>query len=256
MDWKLTKSLYIVVFLLMNIALIYIYMYEHREAVDEIEQSPDILSRTGINMENVDAYEPVEMNILTGTIEDFSNAEDLPPEVELDDMTGTKITVEFEESGPTMLEQNLENYTDDYVYRGQEYKYDEVMSTPEQFVFNQMYEDFPIFNHEAARIVFRGEGRQVKVMEQTRLTNLVENEYTLDLPAKSPVEVVEELYEMKKISDEAIINKARLGYYIILTDEDNVMLRPKWELDITDQGLDKTIYVDATTDSGEIIESE
>lgn len=256
MDWKLTKSLYIVVFLLMNIALVYIYMYEHREAVNEIEQSPDILSRTNIDMENVEGYVPVEMNILTGTIEDFSNVEDLPGEVDPNDIVDSKITVEFEESGPTMLEQNLENYTDEYVYRGEEYRYDEVMSTPDQVIFNQVYEDFPIFNHEAARIVFRGEGRQVKVMEQTVLTNLEENEYTLDVPAKSPTEVVEELYEVKKISDEAVINKARLGYYIILTDDGNVMLRPKWELDITDQELTKTIYVDATTDSGEIIESE
>ncbi len=256
MDWKLTKSLYIVVFLLMNIALVYIYMNEHRESVNEIEQSPDLLSRTYRDLSVVEDHEPVEMNILTGTIDDFSELDDPPPGVEPEDVKDSKITVEFEESGPTMVERNLENYTDEYVYRGQDYKYDEVMSTPDQFIFNQRYEDFPIFNHEAARIIFQGEGRQVKVMEQTRLTDLQENEYTLDVPAKSPAEVVEELYEMEKISGEAVINHARLGYYIILSDDGNVMLRPKWEMNITDRELTKTIYVDATTDSGEIIESE
>lgn len=256
MDWKLTKSLYIVVFLLMNIALIYIYLNEHRESVNEIEQSPDLLSRTDIDMSNVEDYEQVEMNIVTGAIDDFSNRDELPSEVDPDDVTGSKIIWEFEGSGPTMVERNLENYTDEYVYRGGDYKYDEVMSVEDQVIFNQVYEGFPIFNHEAARIVFQGEGRQVKVMEQTRLTDLQENEYTLNIPAKSPAEVIEDLYVLEKISDEAVINTARLGYYIILTEDDNVMLRPKWEMNITDQELTKTIYVDATTDSGEIIESE
>lgn len=256
MDWKLTKSLYIVVFLLMNIALLYIYMYEHRESVNEIEQSPDLLSRTDINMSNVEEYEPVEMNILTGVVEDFSSQDVLRQEVEPENVRGTKIIVEFEESGPTMVERNLENYTDEYVYRGEEYKYDEMMSTGDRFIFNQVYEDFPIFNHEAARIIFEGEGRQVKLMEQTRLTNLQENEYTLNIEAKPPVEVVEELYVSEEISGEAVINKARLGYYIILSGDENVMLRPKWELNITDEGETRTLYVDATTDSGEIIESE
>ena len=72
MDWKLTKSLYIIVFLLMNIALIYIYLNERQESVEEIQESPDVLSMTNIDMSNIEEYEPVEMNVLTGAIHDLS----------------------------------------------------------------------------------------------------------------------------------------------------------------------------------------
>ena len=256
MDWKLTKSLYIIVFLLMNIALIYIYLNEHQESVEEIEQSPDVLSTTEIDMSNIEKYEPVEMNVLTGAVQDFSDEDNRNADVDKDNISGTKITEEFEENGPTMEEQTLQTFIDENVYRGHDYQYDDVMSTSDQVIFNQLYGDYPIFNHEAARIIFQGEGRQVTSMEQTRLMNLEENEYTLSLTAKSPKEIVEELYERERISSTAVIDEARLGYYIILTEENNAILRPKWEMHVTDQDISKTIYVDATTDSGEIIESE
>lgn len=256
MDWKLTKSLYIIVFLLMNVALIYIYLNERQESVDEIEESRDVLNTTNIDMSNLEEYEPVEMNVLTGSIQDFSEEDDLSSEIDEDNISEAKIIEEFEESGPTMVEQNLQNYIDKNVYRGNDYQYDNVMSTPDQVIFNQLYGNFPIFNHEAARIIFHGEGRQATSVEQTRLMDLEENEYTLSLTAKSPQEIVEELYERDRITSTAVINEARLGYYIILTEEDNAILRPKWEMHVTDQEISKTIYVDATTDSGEIIESE
>lgn len=256
MDWKLTKSLYIIVFLLMNVALIYIYLNEHQESVEEIQQSPDILSTTDIDMSNIEEYEPVEMNVLTGAVQDFSNGDGQNSDVDEDNVSGTKITEEFEENGPAMTEQTLQNHIDENVYRGHDYQYDNVMSTSDQVIFNQLYENFPIFNHEAARIIFHGEGRQATSMEQTRLMDLEQNEYTLSLTAKSPKEIVVELYERERISSTAVIDEARLGYYIILTEENNAILRPKWEMHVTDQDISKTIYVDATTDSGEIIESE
>ena len=256
MDWKLTKSLYIIVFLLMNIALIYIYLNERQESVEEIQESPDVLSMTNIDMSNIEEYEPVEMNVLTGAIHDFSEDDDPNSDVDDDNVSGTKITEEFEEDGPEMTEQGLQDHMDENVYRGSEYQYDNVMSTSDQVISNQLYENFPIFNHESARIIFHGEGRQADTMEQTRLRGLEENEYTLSLTAKSPREIVEELYERERISSSAVIDEARLGYYIILTEENNALLRPKWEMHVTDQDISKTIYVDATTDSGEIIESE
>src|SRR5699024_3440168 len=256
MDWKLTKSLYIIVFLLMNVALIYMYLNERQESVEEIQESPDVLSMTDIDMSNIEKYEPVEMNVLTGAVQDFSEEDNQNSEVDEDTVSGTKITEEFEEDGPSMTEQTLQTYIDENVYRGHDYQYDNVMSTSDQVIFNQLYENFAIFNHETARIIFHGEGSQVNCMEQTRLMNLEENEYTLSLTAKSPKEIVEELYERESISSTAVINEARLGYYIILTEENNTILRPKWEMHVTDQDISKTIYVDATTDSGEIIGSE
>ena len=122
MDWKLTKSLYIIVFLLMNVALIYIYLNERQESVEEIQESPDVLSMTNIDMSNIEEYEPVEMNVLTGAIHDFSEDDNRNSEVDENNVSGTKITEEFEDDGPEMTEQGLQDYIDENVYRGQDRK--------------------------------------------------------------------------------------------------------------------------------------
>lgn len=255
MDWKLTKSLYIIVFLLMNIFLIYMYLSEYQEDVDEVSEAPDVLETTDIDTSAIEEYEPVEMNSLTATVQDFTQGDDQP--VNSDDTENSnQISEEFEIDELTMDLNSLERYKNEEVYRGDEYRYDEVMSTGTQMVFNQTYEGSPIFNHESARLLFSGEGNSAETLEQTRLSDLEENEYTMPLEARSPLECIENLYQMERISDEAEVLNAQLGYYVILIEDDQAMLRPKWEFHISDQNVEKTIYVEATTDTGEIIESE
>jgi regulatory protein YycI of two-component signal transduction system YycFG len=254
MDWKLAKSLYIIVFLLINIFLIIIYMNAREGDESETAETHNILDETNIDMSEVEDYEPVEMNILTAVVHNFTTSDE---EIAAEDMENQhQIRKEFNDDGPLLDQTELQQYKEEEVYQGESYQYDEVMSTQTQIIFNQMYEDFPIFNHEAARILFSGKGSNAEIMEQTLIDNIEENAYSVPTTAKSPLECVESLYRMERISEDAIIRSARLGYYIILVEDDQVMMRPKWEFNIEDQGVEQTIYVDATSDSEEIIESE
>lgn len=255
MDWKLAKSLYIVVFLLINIALIIMYMNAREDSESQISESSNVLDDTSIDTSAIEEYEPVQMTILTAAVHNFEEADEEIEEEDIEDQY--RIKREFEDDeGPLMEAAELQQYKDEEAFRGEEYSYDEVTSTDSQVIFNQMYEDFPIFNHEAARLSFSGESTRADMMEQTFIDGIEENEYSVATTARDPIESVEDLYVMERISEDATILNARLGYFIILVEEDQVMLRPKWEFQIEDHDVEKTVYVDAASDSEEIIESE
>ncbi|WP_411843101.1 two-component system regulatory protein YycI [Salinicoccus sp. HZC-1] len=258
MDWKLTKSLYILVFLIINLALIFMLYNKQQESVQKIENKPDVLEETDIDISGIPEHEPMELSVLSGEIEDFEDVEEIDEEdiEKMDD--AHSIIVEYSEGdqAPKMNRQSLEQYKAESIYRGENYEYDEVMSTENRMIFNQQFEDYPIFNHESARLVFRGEGTEAEAYEQAHLTNLRENSYSTPTAVRDPKEGIIDLYQRDRISEEAVIENARLGYYIILNDGEQVMLRPKWEFRISDQGVEKTIYMDAISATEDIIESE
>ncbi|GAB3068321.1 two-component system regulatory protein YycI [Salinicoccus sesuvii] len=258
MDWKLTKSLYIVVFLLINVALLVMYYNKQQEDVREIEDAPSVLESTNIDLSRLPEYNPEQLTILSGERIDFEEIEEI-------DKDNAEVTDEdyilhenfaTGDSAPAMEQASLEAHKDEQVYRGGDYQYDDVMSNEDYMLFNQYYGDYPIFNHEAARILYRGEGAEAEEYEQGYISNLRENSQTSPVTVRNPRQVISDLYLRERISGEAVIENARLGYYIILSDEEQVLLRPKWEFQVTDQDVEKSIYVDAISETEDIIESE
>src|SRR5699024_2669003 len=114
----------------------------------------------------------------------------------------------------------------------------------------------PIFKHDTARLMFRGDGPEAEVYEQAYLENLRENSYSTPAAVRNPKEGVIDLYQRDRISEEAVVGYERLGYYVMLNGGDQVMLRPKWEFRNSDQGVEKTIYIDAISETEDMIESE
>lgn len=258
MDWKLTKSLYILVFLLINVALLMMYYNKQQEDIEEIENTPGVLEETDIDMSQLPEHQPEKLNILAGEKLDFNEVDEISDdEVEITN-SGHIIHEEFDagDEPPEMGIDALQRHKNEQVYRGGNYKYDDVMSNGTSVLFNQYYGEYPIFNHEGARVIYRGDGTEAMEYEQGYITNLRENSYTSPIAVRNPRQVVSDLYGRQRISGEAVIENARLGYYIILSDDEQVLLRPKWEFKITDQGVEKMIYVDAISETEDIIESE
>lgn len=258
MDWKLTKSLYILVFLIINLALVFMFYNKQQDSVQKIENSPNVLQETDIDVSAIPEHEPMKLNVLTGDAEDFEDIEGIDEDDVEATNTSHSITVEFDEGdqAPAMDRESLEQYKSESIYSGEDYAYDEVMSKGHRVIFNQQFKDLPIFNHESARLVFRGDGEEAEAYEQAHLTNLRENSYSTAVAIRDPKQGAIDLYQRDRISEEAVIENARLGYYVILNDGEQVMLRPKWEFRISDQGVKKTIYIDAISETEDIIESE
>ena len=245
MDWKLTKSLFVAAFLLMNFVLIYILYNESNDEVRELSESTNALSETDIDTSALESFETVQMQIIVGepaALEDEADTSD----------EETELTVPIED-GVTFAPERLNTYKNNSIYRGEEYHYDEVMSDPETLIFNQHYEDYPIFSHEAARLYFSEESAS---MTQGYVENIEASDYSVEQNVRHPKVIVEELYLQENITEDAVINSATLGYYIILEEEDQIMMRPKWQFEITDENVERILYVDAISQTEDIIERE
>ena len=77
MDWKLTKSLFIAAFLLMNLVLIYILYNESNEEVRELADTTNVLSETNIDTSALDGFENVQMQIIIGDPAELDHEEDM-----------------------------------------------------------------------------------------------------------------------------------------------------------------------------------
>lgn len=245
MDWKLTKSLFIAAFLLMNLVLIYILYNESNEEVRELADTTNVLSETNIDTTALDGFENIEMRIIIGEPRAFEDEENMLDEE-------TLLTLPLDKS-MTFAPEGLKTYKDNSIYSGEEYHYDKVMSKPETIVFNQYYDGYPIFSHEAARLYFSEESAS---MTQGYVENIKESDYAVEQHVRHPKVIVEELYLQENITDDAIIESATLGYYIILEEDDQILMRPKWQFEITDEEIERIIYVDALSQTEDIIERE
>ncbi|CAD2071168.1 hypothetical protein GCM10007275_15830 [Jeotgalicoccus coquinae] len=245
MDWRLTKSLFIAAFLVMNAVLVYILYNESNEEVRELSDTTNVLSETNIDTAALDGFENVEMKIILGDPAELDHEEDVSEK-------DTVLTLPLDE-GATFAPEGLKTYKDNSIYRGDEYHYDEVMSEPDTITFNQHYDGYPIFSHEAARLYFSEESGTVT---QGYVENIEESDYAVDQNVRHPKVIVEELYLQENITDNAVIKSAKLGYYIILEEDDQVMMRPKWQFEIIDEDIERILYVDALSQSEDIIERE
>lgn len=248
MDWKLTKSLFIAAFLLMNIVLVYILYNESNEEVRELEETTNVLAETNIDTSAIEGFENTSMSIILGEPSYINDDEDAASEnEEIEPFTlPLEQDVQFDK-------ENLTAYKDDSIYRGEEYHYDEIMSDAESIIFNQYHEDYPIFSHEAARLYF---SESSMTMTQGYVKNIYASDYSVEQTVRHPKKLVEELYLQENITENAIIESATLGYYIILEEEDQVMMRPKWQFEIIDEDVERILYVDALSQTEDIIERE
>lgn len=245
MDWRLAKSLFIAAFLVINMVLIYILYNESNDEVRELADTTNILAETNIDTGVLDGFENVEMKIIVGDPAEFDHEEDMSEE-------DTMLTLPLDES-VTFAPEGLKTYKDNSIYRGGEYHYDKVMSKPDTITFNQYYKGYPIFSHEAARLYFSEESAS---MTQGYVENIQESDYAVKQNVRHPKVIVEELYLQGNITDNAVIESAKLGYYIILEEDDQVMMRPKWQFEITDEDIERILYVDALSQTEDIIERE
>lgn len=250
MDWKLSKSIYITVFLIINIVLL-IVLYNQYNIQERHESSRNqSISKSADYKTNVDALRNIKLSVLNGVQQEFQSETGA-------DQSGTIrniVEVKDLELDATIVKAHI----DKEIYRGSEYTFDSESSTSDTIYYNQMYDSLPIFNNSAARIkVVRASDNTLR-FEQGYISNITVNEYSKKVQVNDPIKLAEELAQEKVISNEAIIKSSTLGHYVVLlNDEDQqVLLRPKWKLVIEEDDRTRIIYVDAINASEEIIEGE
>lgn len=255
MDWKHATSLFIFVFLIINIALGYIY-YEKVQRANIVEDTSSEkldFKKEGIKIPKLPPVNGVAMNIVSGKsagftqeAEDFNKkSEELSTIYKQDINPVIKLKSIQEED----IINGLKSYLFNNIDRGREYTLSGIDRMNKKLYFDQVYGKYPILNNDKAQIKFSYNNKnEVTAFEQTYLKDIQEglgknNEKKNVIPAKEALEV---LYYETKLERGDEVTSVRVGYYSIVREVRGQVLKPTWQVAVRkSDGKLETYYVDA-----------
>ncbi|RFU62485.1 two-component system regulatory protein YycI [Peribacillus glennii] len=256
MDWSKTKTIFIMVFLVLDIFLLYQF-YEKKKT-----NQPDYLTETTaeeqMKQERITLpefqNEPVKESILMGNRKEFSKDDSKKfknQELSLDDKT--RLVANFKKTTTVSKDfdpNELAGFLKENIYEGQSYKFWEFDQPSNRIIYYQSYGNKTFYNNTNAKLTLRlNEKREIVAYEQTYLEDIKPmNKKQEILPAnKAIVQLYNKgsLPESTKITNEDV----ELGYYSLLkSSSSSYLLTPTWRIKVNG----KDMYVKAF--DGEVIE--
>lgn len=262
MDWNKTKSIFIFVFLILNIFLYSQYLGSRNEEkkLEVIEESTKIEAQ--LKEENI-TYIALPNNIdsasyLTGKVKSFIKA-DVPalgsPNVVIENDTKAYVTYAM----PVKLQvgKGLERFTSfmqNYVYNGASYTLWEIDEENRTAIFFQRVNDRTLYyNIGAVLTVHWNEAGAVYGYEQTMLEKTEELEQKETI--LSPIQVIQILYSKNLLKPDSRISSMKLGYSTLVQLTQTQVFAPTWEVRVKTEGNgDEQYFVNAV--EGKVIDIE
>lgn len=260
MDWNKTKTIFIIVFSILNVFLYLLYLDRYNEA-QEVEVLGETTIEERLQADNI-RYESAPENTLkesyvSGNIHVYS-----PEELKtLDNQTfeifdRTELVATFKK--PVVLASledpaTLKDFVNTHVFEGSSYDLYEVDAEAKKAVFFQTINNRQIFfNQNALLTIYWNEDNEVYRYEQTAFEELEDDfEQTENLlPDEKAVEV---LYTRNLLKPNSTITKISLGYSTLVQLTETQVFAPTWRIRVELQdGSKEDYFVNAV--EGKIIE--
>lgn len=240
MDWNKTKGLFIVVFLILDIFLLYQFL-NFRAAKLEINKEStteerlkaegiayDSTTQERISEKTISAkpkeFDKEELNILKGQTPIIDNKRTIRSKLDSPVPVGAGEGKYFE----------LESFIDNNVYAGNEYKF--WRKENKTITYYQTYKGRLLFNNKNGALVFTlNENDEVVSYVQTHLDDV--EEFNENQEIISPTQAVESLLNGGYLSQGSEVSKGELGFYTLIeVSESNVLvLVPTWHFTVDDK---------------------
>jgi regulatory protein YycI of two-component signal transduction system YycFG len=259
LDWNKTKTIFIIVFSILNVFLYTLYLNRYNEA-----QKVEILGETSIEerlqadnirIENK-TEDTVKESYVSGNIRVY-NPDELKP---LDNQTfevfdRTKLVSTFEEPaviGSPEDPASLIKFISTNVYDGTSYELFDIDEEANKAIFFQTINNRAVFfNQNAQLTIFWNEEDQIIRYEQTALEELEDFEQTENLLTDE--RAVEVLYTRNILKPNSTIELINLGYSTLVQLTETQVFAPTWRVRVELQdGSKEDYFVNAV--EGKIIE--
>ncbi|MCE5048530.1 two-component system regulatory protein YycI [Staphylococcus equorum] len=258
MNWKRAKTLFIIVFILVNISLIIIY-------VDKVNKSQisDSEDENAVNFkqeeikipENLPSVNGLKMQLLTARSNDFSSYAKTRPSI-TSEHSGAVAKGDISDPINISNDQftDLKSYVKGSVFKGEDYEMSHI--DDEKVTFEQTYNDYPIMNNSRAKLEFNVEDGKASSYEQTAMKSIEPSEGTNNdkKQVNTARSAIEDLYYNRYLKRNDEVTNARLGYYTVVKEPNVQVLEANWEIKVKHGDKIKTYYVEAVADSPKIIE--
>ena len=240
MDWNKTKSLFIVVFLILDVFLLYQFV-DFRAAKLEINKESTIeerLKAEGITY-NAGTQERVSEKTISAKPKEFS-VEELDILKNQTFIIDNKRTIRSTLNKPIPIGSGegkyfgLESFINKNVFSGDKYKF--WRKEDRTITYYQTYKDRLLFNNKNGALIFRlNENEEVISYVQTYLDDI--EEFNENQEINPPIRAVESLLNGGYLSPGSEVSKGELGFYTLIEVSESkvLVLVPTWHFTVNKQ---------------------
>ena len=246
MDWSKSKSIFIIVFLILDVFLYSLYLNRHTEAqqVPLLELGAnDIEAR--LKEDKID-YSVLPTNLekatyISGSIRNFEEKKiDVQNAESVIIQNDNKLIVNLKE--PVKLksidEESLNNFVKLNVYEGSSYVLWEIDEENKSAKFFQQVNDRTIYyNMNGLVTVYWNSNNELFKYEQTYLESI--SAYDEEESLFTPLQAIQSLYAKGHLMENAKITKMKLGYFTLVPLTQIQVFVPTWEIRV--ENADKTV---------------
>ncbi|WP_391200496.1 two-component system regulatory protein YycI [Staphylococcus epidermidis] len=262
MNWKLTKTLFIFVFILVNIFLVIVYIDKvNKSQVNDSEK----VNEVNFQQEEIDVPKDVlnqsvkdtELEQITARSKNFSSYAKDHSSMQTSD---SDKTLEGDiDKGIQVSDKNLQDikeYIAKKIFNGKEYQLSDL--TKDKVTYEQTYKDYPIMNNSKARLTFNLSDGKATSYKQTAMDDIqvAKGSNSTKKQVITPRKAIEALYYNRYLKQNDQVLDARLGYYSVVKETNVQLLQPNWEIKVKHKGKDEvqTYYVEATNHNPKVID--
>lgn len=253
MNWGKIKALFIYLFIALNAVLLTFYVYTVQKNKTEIVQEKEIIERAMKN-DNITVEENTTkrdnlgyVNVTISDLKDIRKEEDsLKYEVENIDKTSTlKVSAEnaITNVNKSSYRGELDSFLLEKIKLSANYIFSSYNSSKKEVIYEQQIDGFRIFSNKKARIVFSVENNgDIKNFTLTGVSNIRKDKNETLVSAN---QAINRLYHEDLIPKNCRV-RTTLGYYTYISQTENQVLIPTWNVEISDKdGRVSNYYVDA-----------
>lgn len=256
MDWSRTKSIFIIVFSILNIFLynLYVKSYTEAENYSVLTESAvdERLAGDRITYPDDLSTEMESEPYISGTRKVFIK-DDVPiADTRVAIMEDHLLNVAFNEPirlGDEKNKESLEAFLDSNIYEGDEYVLWDVMEEENMAIFYQEIEGKTLYHSDSGKVtLFWNDAGEAVRYEQTIFTDLVENAQNKEVIP--PKRAIETLYQKGMLQQNSTVTSVTLGYSVYVAVSDNTrMFLPTWRVIVElEDGSTADYFVNAIKD--------
>lgn len=233
MDWNKTKTIFIIVFSILNVFLLSLYLgrYNESQQMDKPSDTP-ISEKLAIDNIKILETDPAiqEASYVSGTVHKFTleEIEELENQ-EIENPNTDKLVSTFKEPIKITDENTIEKVVHEQVIRGSAYglwKLDEESKTA--ILFQQVNKRLVYYNTNARLVVHWNDNNELIGYEQTILDDLENyNESQKLLPH---LQVIKILYDNILLKPDSMIKDIELGYSTLAQVTETQVFAPTWHI--------------------------
>jgi regulatory protein YycI of two-component signal transduction system YycFG len=264
MDWSKTKTIFIIVFLILNIFLLSIFI-KKISAPEVLTGSDTPLSLEFYNISypsEITATPKTELNesnirAKTKKFTDTTVKEDLKNQ-EVNVLAENSLYSTLEDPYPLgdklsekVLKEKMNGFIKEYVMNGDQYIYREFNDQEKTISYNQTYEGKPLFHNANAEIVFDlNNENEIVSYKQTMVEDI--QDFGEERNILPPLDALKILTDSNKVPSDSKVTDYEIGYSTNVFSEYQIVMAPTWHFTLIKGETKQDLFINAI--DGTIIE--